>query len=1516
MAVRYTGVNISGLEWGPFGSIGTHGVEYISHDQSHFDYWNDQGANIVRFAFSWERIQNQANGPLNEEYLGYLRMAADGAAANGQILILDMHNYATYFNNTFADDNGALKKAYGDVWARLANEFKDDPNVWFGIMNEPHDISAYKWVDYAQMATDSIRAAGAGNKILMPVVDWAHASNFNEGNTFDQGAYNIYRDPADNFAWEIHQYLDPGGEGNETNAIAGMGGTVLEGVVDWARARGVELFLGEFPVSATGANQPRESIDLLNYMEANGDVILGWTVWAAGQWWAPNAINVVGPGHEANTNIIRPFFTDAPAEFDNVDVTGLAIYGYEGLLPDDIGVLSGNTGGGGDTVAGGGQDFGTGGFTFTGGSFTSGGFGGGGTGFGTFTTGGFGGGGGFDFGGNAEGSVSGGFDFGGGSGGGGGGGFDFGGGTGGFTFGGNSSFGGFTGSTFFTSGGGFDFGGGTGGGTGSVGGDFSGGFDLGGIGGGSGSGGSAGGGTGGVDFGDIDYSDIDFSGATQGIRYTGVNMAGLEFGAGIGSHGTEYISNGKDNYDFWAQDVGANVIRFQFTWERLQHNAFGNLDQEYLGYIKDAVSYAAANNMVIAIDMHNFAEYFGTRFSAGNTALKNAYADVWGKLAAEFGDDANVWFDIMNEPHDIDAQVWVDHAQAATNAIRATGAGNKILVPTVDWSGADNFLQNNTYEKAAYATYNDPADNYAWQVHQYLDSNGSGGSPDAVPGKGAGALQGVADWARQTGQEIFLGEFGIVANNASSVKENLDMLNFVHANSDVFLGWSAWAAGEWWGNYQFAVGPGYEANTNLLRPYMAGQFGNFDNEAIAPEVQTVVVDTADTQTQEAGNASASNAGSTDTDNTETFFGDAFFENTEDITSDTGLVAQPDIDTNSSENGLFDDDLDDIADNGDQEDIVTNPDEAPDREDVQVAVPVTDIPEANEETDVKPDVKPDVPEENDTPAEEEVILTLTEEEDGGTAETGGGVMQEVDVTEEQTKPEPKEETGEDIVEDVKEDPLDNIQTIGDPSSASGVNEEEGEVEITTTSAQPDMQENTNAPVSNTITIQATADYYCGNAVINVLLDNEMLVTREITASRANGESETFDIHIDKALTDTSNLEIRFVNDLYAGSAGYDRNVYLKGVEVNGHQLGLDTATMNAAGEMGESGLGIYSNGGAFFSLGAVPNETAVETTETDTESEDDVTEDDNTATDTTDTTDTTETGDSIVDDNAAGDTDTGTTTPEPVMNVITIEASADRYKGNPVVEVRLDGERIATHEVDASRKAGATERFDIEVEHDITPFSELEIRFVNDAFAGHGKDRNVYIKAVEVNGTALDLQDADVSAKYHGYTDAGLGLYSKGSAFVGLSTVATTDAASVPDTGTDMAGAEDSITGSVIHIQASGDLYGNEDPMLGVYVNGQMVHSEHVSANRKAGQVEDIEIKLDNYIGSDDTIELTYTNDAWGGHRGGDRNLNIKSISVDGVDLDVSHAEVTGAHDVFSDRGLAMYSNGDAKFDMA
>ena len=92
----------------------------------------------------------------------------------------------------------------------------------------------------------------------------------------------------------------------------------------------------------------------------------------------------------------------------------------------------------------------------------------------------------------------------------------------------------------------------------------------------------------------------------------------------------------------------------------------------------------------------------------------------------------------------------------------------------------------------------DPANNYAYEFHQYFDADFSGQkgtcdrSADAVE-----AVARVTEWLQKNDRKGFLGEFG-VPGAPSCVAALKDMVSEVAEHPKVWTGWTYWVAGDWW----------------------------------------------------------------------------------------------------------------------------------------------------------------------------------------------------------------------------------------------------------------------------------------------------------------------------------------------------------------------------------------------------------------------------------------------------------------------------------------------------------------------------------------------------------------------------------------------------------------------------------------------------------------------------------------------------------------------------------------------
>jgi len=207
--------------------------------------------------------------------------------------------------------------------------------------------------------------------------------------------------------------------------------------------------------------------------------------------------------------------------------------------------------------------------------------------------------------------------------------------------------------------------------------------------------------------------------------------------------------------------------------------------------------------------VHNYGRYNGKVIGSRQVPVE-AFADFWTRLAGSFANEKGVAFGLMNEPHDMKVASWLGAANAATAAIRATGANNLVLVPGSFWTGAHSWTQTTADGNNAKTMtgFSDPSNNYAFEVHQYFDPDFSGthancsGAAKAIAG-----LQSFTAWLKANGKRGYLGEFG-VGSSPECLSALSQAISVVNTNSDVWTGWTYWAGGDWWPkDYMLGVQP-------------------------------------------------------------------------------------------------------------------------------------------------------------------------------------------------------------------------------------------------------------------------------------------------------------------------------------------------------------------------------------------------------------------------------------------------------------------------------------------------------------------------------------------------------------------------------------------------------------------------------------------------------------------------------------------------------------------------------------
>lgn len=302
----FRGVNIAGAEFGMSHLPGVLNTDFTYNSEATFRYFAARNLNLVRFPLQWERLQPVLRGPLDPQNLALLKRTVRWAEANGNLLILDIHNFARYsFNeggrlNTYVIDQsygGAVRVSrddLADLWVRLSNEFVSEPAVYaYDLMNEPHDIAGWKQI--SQAVVTAIRRNGDRKLILVPGDGWSSANRWQTVH----GPLAWIDDPADNFLYEAHQYFDFDESGSYSRtydeelrgnpALARVGSTRVAGFLDWCRNNRVRGFLGEYGIPDSDPRWLPVLDDFLRTLDTAG---MSGAYWAAGEWWGPYALSV------------------------------------------------------------------------------------------------------------------------------------------------------------------------------------------------------------------------------------------------------------------------------------------------------------------------------------------------------------------------------------------------------------------------------------------------------------------------------------------------------------------------------------------------------------------------------------------------------------------------------------------------------------------------------------------------------------------------------------------------------------------------------------------------------------------------------------------------------------------------------------------------------------------------------------------------------------------------------------------------------------------------------------------------------------------------------------------------------------------------------------------------------------------------------------------------------------------------------------------------------------------------
>ncbi|MEO5659336.1 MAG: cellulase family glycosylhydrolase [Polaromonas sp.] len=298
-------------------------------------------------------------GDFHAGYESFITGLLDAHAAAGIKCILDLHNYGRYQDFRYQADGTviglkaapspllrpytadskqvqvrifALAKGatltpanFADFWKRAATKWKGHAGLGgYGLMNEPHDLPEVgateqggnlrdDWMilpAFMQAAINAIRAIDTATPIYVAGNNWGGAGDIGTRNP----AYPL---AGDKLVYEVHLYLDArsngaafdwdtevarkSGQGFGRGAIsATTGRDRIKVAVDWAKAHGVRLALGEIGMPIDDPRWAESFSNAIDYALHNGCEVYSWM--GGNHWPIRNyAINHVPGWHQDKT---------------------------------------------------------------------------------------------------------------------------------------------------------------------------------------------------------------------------------------------------------------------------------------------------------------------------------------------------------------------------------------------------------------------------------------------------------------------------------------------------------------------------------------------------------------------------------------------------------------------------------------------------------------------------------------------------------------------------------------------------------------------------------------------------------------------------------------------------------------------------------------------------------------------------------------------------------------------------------------------------------------------------------------------------------------------------------------------------------------------------------------------------------------------------------------------------------------------------------------------------------------
>ena len=262
----------------------------------------------------------------------------------------------------------------------------------------------------------------------------------------------------------------------------------------------------------------------------------------------------------------------------------------------------------------------------------------------------------------------------------------------------------------------------------------------------------------------------------------------------------------EDAAEYYLSAKKMNSVRLGIDWRAIQPTLGADLDASFMTGVDALVQQVTSRGGYIILDLHAYGRRYkdGTDIigQSGGTLTAAHLADFWSRVADRYKGNSKVIFELMNEPHDLDGLIWAATQFTCHQAIRATGAQNKVIFTPNMW----NIFGFGTAQKACLNTL---AGLLGFKptvaMHYYFDQYSAGISPDVVANY-MDPVTAATTWLRANAFPAICTEYGS-SNDTASLAALAALLSHFEINSDVWGGYLNLGGGGWWTDPMFRIDP-------------------------------------------------------------------------------------------------------------------------------------------------------------------------------------------------------------------------------------------------------------------------------------------------------------------------------------------------------------------------------------------------------------------------------------------------------------------------------------------------------------------------------------------------------------------------------------------------------------------------------------------------------------------------------------------------------------------------------------